>query len=242
MIVSLSVPVVTSSLIIQFSELAEARHNNELQCPRCSSVVQPNPGVCENCGENAYQCFKCRSINYDDKDPFLCQHCGFCKYARIDISVVCRPLPRVQPILTDSDRTAAVDHMSHLLVDVEQSRSQMLIGRAMCESLWLRSRPLPVHTVRAEGTHIAEMAVAGMPIIPINEHAVYCIKEIINYCTLAHDELCSQTQQLLAYRNELLQYDGSAKKVPTLGHGFYNPRQVWRGLVTVIWVKISGKA
>ena len=34
LVVSLSVPVVTSSLIIQFTELIEARHNNELQCPR----------------------------------------------------------------------------------------------------------------------------------------------------------------------------------------------------------------
>ena len=103
------------------------------------------------------------------QDPFLCQHCGFCKYARIDISVVCRPLPRVQPIVTDADRAIAIDHMSQLLIDVEQSRSMMAIGRTMCESLWMRARPLPPHGVRAEGTHIAEMAVAGMPIIPINE-------------------------------------------------------------------------
>ncbi len=40
-----------------------------------------NPGVCTNCGENVFQCHKCRTINYDEKDPFLCNSCGFCKYA-----------------------------------------------------------------------------------------------------------------------------------------------------------------
>ena len=31
-----------------------------LQCPRCSASVNANPGVCSNCGENVYQCHKCR--------------------------------------------------------------------------------------------------------------------------------------------------------------------------------------
>ncbi len=52
-----------------------------LQCPRCSATVPANPGVCTNCGENVFQCHKCRTINYDEKDPFLCNSCGFCKYA-----------------------------------------------------------------------------------------------------------------------------------------------------------------
>ncbi|RCN23690.1 hypothetical protein ANCCAN_30623 [Ancylostoma caninum] len=105
-VLPLAIPVVTASLVIQFSELTESRQNQELHCPRCSSVVQPNPGLCEHCGENVFQCVKCRAINYDEKDPFLCQSCGFCKYARMDISVVCRPLPGVQPITTDTERAS----------------------------------------------------------------------------------------------------------------------------------------
>ena len=31
-----------------------------LQCPRCSASVPANPGVCGNCGENVFQCHKCR--------------------------------------------------------------------------------------------------------------------------------------------------------------------------------------
>ena len=42
-----------------------------LQCPRCSASVPANPGVCSNCGENVFQCHKCRSINYDEKVRLL---------------------------------------------------------------------------------------------------------------------------------------------------------------------------
>ena len=35
-------------------------------------------GVCGNCGEVAFQCRKCRHINYDRLDAFLCVECGYC--------------------------------------------------------------------------------------------------------------------------------------------------------------------
>ena len=69
-----------------------------LQCPRCSATVPANPGVCSNCGENVFQCHKCRAINYDEKDPFLCNSCGFCKYAKFEYSLTARPCCAVDPI------------------------------------------------------------------------------------------------------------------------------------------------
>jgi len=42
-----------------------------LQCPRCSTSVPAQPGVCSNCGENVYQCPTCRLINYDEQDSTL---------------------------------------------------------------------------------------------------------------------------------------------------------------------------
>ena len=33
-----------------------------LQCPRCSASVPAHPGVCGTCGENVYQCHKCRYV------------------------------------------------------------------------------------------------------------------------------------------------------------------------------------
>ena len=45
-----------------------------------------------------------RSINYDEKDPFLCNACGFCKYARFDFMLYTKPCCAVDPIETEEDR------------------------------------------------------------------------------------------------------------------------------------------
>lgn len=75
-----------------------------LQCPRCQASVPPHPGVCGTCGENVYQCHKCRAINYDEKDPFLCNSCGFSKYGKFDTFLEARPCSAVDPIESEEDR------------------------------------------------------------------------------------------------------------------------------------------
>lgn len=45
-----------------------------------------------------------RSINYDEKDPFLCNACGFCKYARFDFMLYAKPCCAVDPIENEEDR------------------------------------------------------------------------------------------------------------------------------------------
>lgn len=75
-----------------------------LQCPRCNTPVAARPGVCATCGENVHQCHKCRAINYDEHDPFLCNSCGFSKYARFDIIVEGRSCSNVDPIENEDDR------------------------------------------------------------------------------------------------------------------------------------------
>lgn len=225
-VLHLAIPVVSSSLVIQFSELTESRQNQELHCPRCSSVVQPNPGLCEHCGENVFQCVKCRAINYDEKDPFLCQSCGFCKYARMDISLVCRPLPGVQPITTDAERATCVDSMTRLLGEIEQTRSQLAAGRALCESLWMQTRPLPPINYHVESPDAANVLIAGLPPINYQQPAIHALLLTTTHCKALHEELCMQTQQLIAFREELRAYDHSIKTAPLLhqaiNQGFYN--------------------
>ena len=75
-----------------------------LQCPRCQATVPAHPGVCNTCGENVYQCHKCRAINYDEKDPFLCNSCGFSKYAKFDIFFEGKSCSAVDPIESEEDR------------------------------------------------------------------------------------------------------------------------------------------
>ena len=45
-----------------------------------------------------------RAINYDEKDPFLCNACGYCKYAKFDFAVTSRPCCAVDPIENEDDR------------------------------------------------------------------------------------------------------------------------------------------
>ena len=52
--------------------------------------------------------FLCRSINYDERDPFLCNACGFCKYAKFDYTLTARPCCAVDPIENEEDRKKVV--------------------------------------------------------------------------------------------------------------------------------------
>ena len=57
-----------------------------MTCPRCSKTVEDRYGLC-TCGENANQCFKCRNINYESLEAFLCNECGEGRYSKVDIFV-----------------------------------------------------------------------------------------------------------------------------------------------------------
>jgi len=48
--------------------------------------------------------FVASAINYDEKDPFLCNACGYCKYAKFDFTVTSRPCCAVDPIENEDDR------------------------------------------------------------------------------------------------------------------------------------------
>ena len=74
-----------------------------------------SPGVCNTCGENVFQCHKCRSINYDERDPFLCNSCGFCKFAKFDFTLVGRNCCAVDPIESEEDRKQTLLQISSLL-------------------------------------------------------------------------------------------------------------------------------
>ena len=95
--VEFPLPITACNLMIEYADFFEnvQASSETLQCPRCSASVPANPGVCSNCGENVFQCHKCRSINYDEKDPFLCNACGFCKYAKFEYCLLyTSPSPR----------------------------------------------------------------------------------------------------------------------------------------------------
>jgi len=83
----LTCPVVAANLKFEYEEFYEKISHSRpssngaivIHCPRCTRAVNnAHGGVCGHCGEVAFQCRKCRHINYDRLDAFLCVECGYC--------------------------------------------------------------------------------------------------------------------------------------------------------------------
>ena len=72
-----------------------------------------------------------RAINYDEKDPFLCNACGFCKYAKFDLTLLAKPCCAVDPIENEEDRKKVM-----VLRSLELSLSSRL-PQGACTSLSL---------------------------------------------------------------------------------------------------------
>jgi hypothetical protein len=118
--IEFQLPIIACNLMIEYADFydRDAQTHTEttiLQCPRCSASVPAHPGVCNTCGENVFQCHKCRSINYDERDPFLCNSCGFCKFAKFDFTLVGRNCCAVDPIESEEDRKQTLQTISSLL-------------------------------------------------------------------------------------------------------------------------------
>jgi E3 ubiquitin-protein ligase UBR4 len=135
--IELSLPITASNLMFEYEDFYETVTSlpESLQCPRCSATVPANPGVCNNCGEHVFQCHKCRAIHYDEKDPFICQSCGFCKYAKFDYSIYGRPTSAVDTIESDEDRAKTVQTINTLLEKADKSYRSLMDVRQAIEVL-----------------------------------------------------------------------------------------------------------
>jgi len=69
----------------------EESENEPLLCSRCGRQVQGRHGMCNQCGESAQQCVRCRNINYDKPDAFLCIECGASRFAQLELQIVYKP-------------------------------------------------------------------------------------------------------------------------------------------------------
>jgi E3 ubiquitin-protein ligase UBR4 len=84
--VELSIPINAANLLVEFSSFYEDL-TVATMCQGCNVPVLDRHGVCMHCGENAHQCRKCRTINYERLDSFLCPTCGHCKYGSFEVYV-----------------------------------------------------------------------------------------------------------------------------------------------------------
>ncbi|UJR08441.1 hypothetical protein I4U23_012711 [Adineta vaga] len=137
------IPIIACNLMIEYVDFFETPTGNlptvtdtaTLQCPRCNSAVAATPGICPNCGENVFQCHKCRSINYDERDPFLCNSCGYCKYCKFDFLFTAKQVNYVEPIESDEDRAKTIANISLLLEKTDKIYRQLINQKPILEYL-----------------------------------------------------------------------------------------------------------
>nr|CAD7428755.1 unnamed protein product [Timema monikensis] len=200
-------PIVACNLMIEYSDFYEniQASSETLQCPRCSASVPANPGVCANCGENVFQCHKCRAINYDEKDPFLCHACGFCKYAKFDYTLLGRPCCAVDPIESDDDRKKTVATINTLLEKADRVYKQLIGNKPTLELLLLKISEHRLDRGMDEG--IPPNNSAGGSSTQVNRAIQLLAQRYCGECKGSFEELSKIIQRVLACRRELVAYD-----------------------------------
>ncbi|XP_078604123.1 E3 ubiquitin-protein ligase UBR4-like isoform X2 [Branchiostoma floridae x Branchiostoma japonicum] len=196
-------PITASNLMIEYADFYDNLQASAetLQCPRCSASVPANPGVCSNCGENVFQCHKCRSINYDEKDPFLCNNCGFCKYAKFDFTLTAKTCTSVDSVDNEEDRKKAISTINSLLDKADRIYHQLKAHRLAIEGLLAKTYGHPGDTVMEEPSPGGSTSSSVSKIIQQLAHR-YCTD-----CKTAFDELSKIIQKVMALREKLLGYD-----------------------------------
>lgn len=195
-------PIVACNLMIEYADFYEniQASSETLQCPRCSASVPANPGVCANCGENVFQCHKCRAINYDEKDPFLCHACGFCKYAKFDYGLTGRPCCAVDPIESDEDRKKTVATINTLLEKADRVYKTLISNKPTLEMLLVKILEHRSDRGLEDGVQVTGTAQVNRAIQLLAQR--YC-----GECKTSFEELSKIIQRVLACRRELVAYD-----------------------------------
>ncbi|KAH8323440.1 hypothetical protein KR067_010060 [Drosophila pandora] len=209
-------PITACNLMIEFADFFEtvSGSSENLQCPRCSAAVPAYPGVCGNCGENVFQCHKCRAINYDEKDPFLCHSCGFCKYAKFDFSMHARVCCAVDPIESAEDRAKTVSLIHSSLERADRIYRQLLTNKQMLELL------IQKVAEHRSSDRLVEDNMASV-------HSTSQVNKIIQllaqkYCVesrTSFEELSKIVQKVKACRSELVAYDRQQQDQPPTNPG-----------------------
>ena len=79
-----------------------------MNCPRCGKGVQGRHGICNSCGENALQCTFCRNINYEQPDAYLCNECGFSRFAKFEFNLTAKVGFASERIENDDQKNVAL--------------------------------------------------------------------------------------------------------------------------------------
>uniref|UniRef100_A0A182RFY8 UBR-type domain-containing protein n=1 Tax=Anopheles funestus TaxID=62324 RepID=A0A182RFY8_ANOFN len=217
--IDFSLPITACNLMIEYADFYEtvSGSSESLQCPRCSAVVPANPGVCGNCGENVFQCHKCRAINYDEKDPFLCHSCGFCKYAKFDYSIYGRACCAVDPIESAEDRTKTVQTIHTSLEKADRSYKSLQNNKQILELLVQKVSEHKLDRTLDE-TIVGASVIGGAGGTSQVNKVIQLLAQ--KYCVeskTTFEDLSKIIQKVQACRKELVAYDRSQMDAPPPG-------------------------
>lgn len=232
-------PITACNLMLEYTDFYETvtGSSESLQCPRCSAAVPANPGkhknlilkiinskfksnfilndfslgICGNCGENVFQCHKCRAINYDEKDPFLCHSCGFCKYAKFDYSLFGRACCAVDPIESAEDRAKTVQSIH---VSLEKADRVYRTLQNVKQILELLVQKVAEHKFdRVVDENMVGNIVTSSQVNKVIQLLAqkYCVESKTSF-----EELSKIIQKVQACRRELVAFDRSQLDVPVV--------------------------
>jgi E3 ubiquitin-protein ligase UBR4 len=145
-----------------------------------------------------------RSINYDEKDPFLCNACGFCKYAKFEYTLSTRPCCAVDPIESEDDRKKAITNVNNLLEKADKVYNQLVGYKPAIESLLIRIS-------ESTADNVNEDAGSGGGGGGVNQLLVELAQRYCADCKNAFEELSKIIQRVMATRKELVSFDASRK-------------------------------
>jgi len=158
-----------------------------------------------------FQCHKCRSINYDEKDPFLCNACGFCKYAKFEYTLSTRPCCAVDPIENEDDRKKAIANVNNLLEKADKVYNQLVGFKPAIESLLIRISESTADNVSEDSNNAGSGSGGG-----VNQLLVELAQRYCGDCKNAFEELSKIIQKVMATRKELVSFDESRKSIKGL--------------------------
>ncbi|KAJ9575228.1 hypothetical protein L9F63_025822, partial [Diploptera punctata] len=143
------------------------------------------------------------AINYDEKDPFLCHACGFCKYAKFDYTLTGRACCAVDPIESDDDRKKTVATINSLLEKADRVYKQLIANKPTLELLLLKISEHRLDRALEEGVQSGNAAGSTQ----VNRAIQLLAQRYCGECKSSFEELSKIIQRVLACRRELVAYD-----------------------------------
>lgn len=135
-----SIPIIAANLKFEFEEFYEKDNNSRssnsalvIHCPRCTRVVNnSHGGVCAHCGEVAFQCRKCRHINYDRLDAFFCIECGYCASGTFTYDITSALATTAVAITNDDDLEQSIRYLRVSMKKMSESKSVLTKRISKC--------------------------------------------------------------------------------------------------------------